>query len=417
MESLSPEQKIVVELVACGKNVFFTGAGGTGKSFLIQYLIDNVLPKETSYVTASTGIAASHLSGTTLHSFAGIGLGTESKEQLLKNLPLQARKRWERAHALFIDELSMIDDELLDKLEYIARIVRDDESVFGGLQIVAAGDMLQLGSCSKSGRFCFESKLWPAIVPNVILLKTFFRQRDQDFVRALNEARFGKLSAESIKMFASCVNRELKCEHGIEPTLLYALKKNVKEINDQKLEALPGDIYTYDWQVGGSSSSAIAALKKNFNGCEHLQLKIGAQVILIKNLDSALGLVNGSRGIVTAFDSLVEGSVKFPVVTFARGQTLLLKPEGWHTIVEKKVLATIMQVPLIHGWCMTIHKAQGMTLDFAKVQMSGIFECGQAYVALSRVRSLDTLSLVDFSPHTIRAHPKAVQFYEALARS
>ncbi len=408
---LSDEQEKIVDLVRAGKNIFFTGVAGTGKSYLLQYCIDNVLSKRTTYVTASTGIAAVNIAGMTLHSFAGIGLGKESAEQLLRNLHFSARARWKRVSALVIDEISMIDGVLFDKLAFIAQSVRHSTAPFGGIQVIASGDFLQLKSCEKDALFTFECVSWPTVFEHVIELTKVFRQTSAPFVKALNEMRLGMMSDETCKLFESCRNKDLRSEDKIQPTSLYALRKDVQTLNDRKLAELPGSGYSFSWLTSGTSSSAICALKKNFTGVEHLRLKIEAQVILIKNLDTKTQLVNGSRGIVVDFDT----NCHYPVVQFVTGQKVLIQPQIWHTSVENKVIATLVQIPLIHGWGVTIHKAQGMTLDLAQITMRGIFEYGQAYVAFSRLRSLDGLKLIDFDPNVIRAHPRAREFYENLA--
>lgn len=460
---LSAMQQKVVDSVRAGKNVFFSGVAGTGKSFLLDYLIEYVLPKEGTYVTASTGIAAVNISGTTLHSFAGIGLGKEPKEVLAKKVidlkPL--RDKWRSAKTLIVDEISMIDGVLFDKIEYVARMARGSHKPFGGLRVILSGDFLQLPPVEKIDgvtHFCFMAESWPRVINEIVILDKVFRQKSDALVDALNEIRLGKVTPSTTAMFTACVGRDLKCDDGVEPTVLFPLKVEVKEINDKKLAALAGAAKVFEWAEAGNPK-VLESLKKNFNGTQSLCLKVGTQVMLIKNLNPMGGLVNGSRGVVIGFepvggveeedekdekDSEESGSeaeegalgaddevdedeedeeekgksvdkTLYPVVQFANGgPRLLIIPEKWETKVQGKTIARITQIPLIHGWSLTIHKCQGMTLDYVELSMRCIFEYAQAYVAFSRVRSIEGLRLVDFNPMVIRAHPKAKEFYERI---
>jgi ATP-dependent DNA helicase PIF1 len=470
---LSTMQQRVVDVVNEGKNVFFSGVAGTGKSFLLEYLIKHVLPVEGTFVTASTGIASVNISGTTLHSFAGVGLAKESAEKLAKDVGENKSKRekWKNAKYLIIDEISMIDGILFDKLEYIARFIRKNNRPFGGIRLILSGDFLQLPPVEKvDGKlnFCFMAQSWQRAVNEVVILNKVFRQKSDLLVDTFNELRVGKVTPEAIKMFTACVNRKFD-DDGIEPTLLFAIKKEVKEINDEKLANLPGPpALEYKHKEFGKEG-ALNALKKNFNGVLQLFLKVRTKVMLVKNLAPLMGLVNGSSGVVVGFakigDDIYEASKEYdkslsltssnrnekkqlianskdgqddesasasseeeendeldasgekkddtlyPIVQFACGPRMLIVPDKWETKVQGKVVAKIIQVPLILGWSLTMHKCQGMTLDRVQLSMKTIFEYAQAYVAFSRIRSIDDLCLLDFSPHVIRAHPLAKKFY------
>jgi ATP-dependent DNA helicase PIF1 len=449
-------------------------------------LIKHVLKKEGTFVTASTGIAAVNISGTTLHSFSGIGLGKDSQEKLAKDISdnKMKREKWQNAKVLIIDEISMIDGNLFDKIEYVARVVRKSSKPFGGLQLLLSGDFLQLPPVDRVGgkiKFCFMAQSWSRVVNEVVVLDRVFRQNSNLLVDNLNELRLGKVTPASIKMFTECVNRKFEDNHdGIEPTVLFPLKIEVKEINDKKLSELPGPpAKTFSWKEYGNQGP-LDALKKNCNAVQDLLLKVHTQVMLIKNLNPLGGLVNGSRGVVVGFarigDDVFEYSAEYdkkmkagagpgstssvtnaeekkveekveksleeeqqpsddeyddddtasddgrdqtlyPIVQFAKGgPRMLIVPDKWETKVQGKMVAKLVQIPLIHGWSLTMHKCQGMTLDRVEMSMKHIFEYAQAYVAFSRVRAIEDLRLLDFNAHVIRAHPAPKNFYEELIK-
>jgi ATP-dependent DNA helicase PIF1 len=413
---LSLMQLKVVATVKDKKNIFFSGVAGSGKSFLLDYLIKYVLPEQSTFVTASTGLAAVPISGTTLHSFAGIGLGIESKEALAEKVlgSKPAKQKWKDARVLVIDEISMISATLFDKIEYVARMARGNSKPFGGVQVIMCGDFLQLPPVEKIAgitHFCFEAESWGKVIQDIIILDKVYRQNSDVLVDALNEIRYGIVTDKTKELFKPCIGREFDTSDGIQATVLYPTKKEVSHINDEKLTALPGKATPFKWIESGNQRY-LETLKKNCNAVENLELKIGAQVMLVKNLDTSRGLVNGSRGVVTDFETEGEDDdTLYPLVRFVNGSSLLLIREKWETKVQGKVVARIQQIPLILAWSLTMHKCQGMTLDRAEISMEFIFEFAQAYVALSRVRSLDGLRLLSFNSEVIRAHPRAKEFY------
>lgn len=477
---LSEMQTRVIAAVKAKRNVFFSGVAGTGKSYLLEYLIRYVLPANDTAITASTGIAAVPLGGTTIHSFAGIGLGQETKEALAEKVKKnkQASQKWKNAKYLIIDEISMINAPLFTKIEYVARMVRKDARPFGGIQLIMSGDFLQLPPVEKSDKgeiqFCFESECWTRVVQEIIILDKVYRQDNDTFVNILLSIRNGIMNKEIEDVFKPCINRVFNENSNIEPTILYAVKKEVSAINDEKLASLTGKVFSYsqiypqenkndkkDNRGNAEKKYALEFLIKHCSAVKKLDLKLGAQVLLIKNLNPARGLVNGSRGVVIGFEEdndeedndatdgtnlehkdltdseddstedgkdsedikdaqsaqgtqekLKEEGKLYPVVRFSSGITIIITPEKWENKIQGKVLAEIVQIPLILAWSLTIHKCQGMTLDKAIVSMEGIFECAQAYVALSRVRSLEGLKLLSFNPRCIKAHPRAIEFYK-----
>jgi ATP-dependent DNA helicase PIF1 len=393
------------------------------------------LPPRGTFVTASTGIAALAISGTTLHSFAGIGLGKEPAAALICRVQKNERslKRWRDARVLIVDEISMIDGALFEKLDAIARAVRRQPSLpFGGIQLVLSGDFLQLPPVSKTGAaaaaFCFQTAAWAKAALTVLQLTRVFRQDERDFVDMLHELRRGVCSESARALLREAAERQCAPgADGIEPTRLFTLKRKVEELNAARLAALKGKFVDFAAHNSGNPTH-VAALAKNCQVPETLRLKVGAQVMLVKNLDVAEGLANGSRGVVVGFREVgalaaagsrdwkaVSRKQLWPVVRFAgKATTRVICPADWEVRVQKKVVARKVQVPLILAWSLTVHKCQGMSLDRVDLSLANCFEYGQAYVALSRVRTLAGLKLRDFDPQTVNASPAAKAFYQKL---
>ena len=306
---LSEEQQHVVDLAKQGISLFYTGSAGTGKSILLRSMIKTlkeINPPDTVAVTASTGLAACNIGGMTLHSFAGIGLGKESATDLLKKIRRSKKnsKRWKNIKVLIIDEISMIDGELFDKLDDIARRIRRCDEPFGGIQVVVCGDFFQLPPVSKKeeqpATFAFDSFAWKRCIKLTITLQKVFRQQgDMEFIEMLNEMRIGKLSEKSIREFMK-LERELP-ETDIEPAELFCTRFEVDRANKTRLDKLESEIKTYTAWDGGNleDPQQRERLLANFMAPKLLHLKTGAQVMMIKNIDESL--VNGSLGKVIDF--------------------------------------------------------------------------------------------------------------------
>jgi ATP-dependent DNA helicase PIF1 len=226
---LSEEQRQIIEIVNQGASVFFTGSAGTGKSVLMRAIIAKLrdfYSKEPDRVavTASTGLAACNIEGITLHSFAGIGLGKEAAPELIKKIRRnqKLKQRWQRTKVLIIDEISMVDGDLFDKLEQIARSLRNNGMPFGGIQLVVTGDFFQLPPVPEKNsiaKFAFDAATWNTTIQHTILLTHVFRQKDPVFANMLNEMRLGKLTPQSIRAFQS-LNRPMKHDDEVEATEL-----------------------------------------------------------------------------------------------------------------------------------------------------------------------------------------------------
>ncbi len=419
MEALSREQKEAFDAILEGESIFLTGPGGTGKSFLIQTIMEEIpkLTGKTVAVTAMTGCAALLLGkyAKTLHGWAGIGLGrgtAQSLSQNIRKIPPLA-KRWRETNILIIDEVSMLTPLLLETLDEIAKILRRSQRPFGGMQIVFVGDFLQLPPITKEKvtRFAFESPVWTSLVKRTIQLKQIFRQKDTTFQNILDEARMGSLSKDSLTILETRINQDYKKEK-IQPTILFTRRVDVEEINTSHLDKLPGIAKTFSAVTGPSKhppSEILATSEKMDKDGMYvpiLTLKEGAQVMLVANLDMEKGLCNGSRGVVVGF----QETTNWPIVEF-KHETRVIEPHAWESDHKPPIVRS--QIPLRLAYALTIHKSQGATLDCALVDIGpSVFEYGQAYVALSRVRNLEGLYIFDICPRAFRAHPLVKSFYD-----
>ncbi|PVD22918.1 hypothetical protein C0Q70_16178 [Pomacea canaliculata] len=408
---LNKEQMSVLEAVLRGRNIFFTGSAGTGKSFLLKRII-GALPPHHTYITASTGVAACHIGGTTLHAFAGIGSG---KGDLTQCVELASRQQvaqhWRRCHHLIIDEISMVDGDYFEKLEAVARNVRKSDQPFGGIQLIVSGDFLQLPPVAKGSnkaRFCFQTSAWHKCIQTTLELKEVHRQSDSHFIKVLQSVRLGLCPSYVTETLMKTSRNKVEC-NGLLATQLCTHKEDVESINQHKLKGLEGASRTF--AATDSEMVYKQSLDKLCPASSTIELKCGAQVLLCKNLDVQRGLVNGARGIVTGFEPGVEG---LPIVKFACGLHETIKLARWTFRMGGGLMVTRKQIPLKLAWAISIHKSQGMTLDCVEISLSKVFECGQAYVALSRAKSLEGLRVVGFTGDCVRANTDVLRFYTKL---
>jgi ATP-dependent DNA helicase PIF1 len=407
--ALNERQQQVMDAVRRGQSVFYTGCAGTGKSYLLGTLVA-LLPKKTTWVTAMTGIAALNIGGRTLHSQAGIGMARKSASDLARFMKSQKRVAWRQCTTLIIDEVSMLSRELFEKLDEVARIIRCDSRPFGGIKLVLSGDFFQLPPVSQetegpSTEFCFQSPLWNTAVPVQLELTHVFRQTDTAFVALLKEVRMGKLSAGTVDTLSS-LDRALPDRSGVIATRLFPMNSQVDLINEQSLHGIPGEVFLYEAEDYVKDEENRALMEKNCLAPTCLYLKEGAQVMLLKNLGDNTH-VNGSRGVVVGF----HPDSKMPRVRFLSGATLELEPAVWeYETRDGDLLATRTQIPLRLAWAVTVHKSQGLTIDMLEVDLEGTFADGQAYVALSRARSMEGLRVLNFHPSHVRTHPLVSTF-------
>ncbi|NXA19934.1 PIF1 helicase, partial [Ibidorhyncha struthersii] len=410
---LSAEQEAVLGAVRSGKSIFFTGCAGTGKSFLLKKIVGSLPPKST-YATASTGVAACHIGGTTLHAFAGIGSGKAPLEQCIQLAERPGvRQHWLACQHLIIDEISMVDGKFFDRLEAVARAVRKRDEPFGGIQLIICGDFLQLPPVCKANeetKFCFQAKSWRKCIDINMELTEVRRQTDKTFVSLLSAVRLGRCTEEVTRLLMQTATNRSERD-GILATRLCTHKDDVEITNERRLQQLSGEVHAFE--ALDSDPMLVKLIDAQCPVGGRVELKLGAQVMLAKNLDVSQGLVNGARGVVVGFESEEKG---LPKVRFLCGVTQVIKMEKWVFKGPSGVHLSRQQLPLKLAWAISIHKSQGMSLDCVEISLSRVFENGQAYVALSRARSLAGLRVLDFDPKVVRADPSVLQFYRQLRR-
>lgn len=420
--NFSTLQRYAYDLIVSGKNVFLTGSAGVGKSVCIKVFYYKYKHRKNIGLTSTTGTSAVLIGGSTLYSYLGIMLGKGSVEYLYSVIKSRPRKLkiWRSLDTLIIDEISMMNPELFDKLEELARIIRRSSLPFGGIQLIISGDFLQL-PVVKSKMFCFEANSWNTCFKkeHIINFTKIFRQNDSLFLKCLEECRFGNISIETEAIFKEVENKTFNYEDGIIPTKIFSLNRDVIQYNTIKMEELfeknlSLQFYTYNLeyellQTNQPKFKIDQIIKESCNAPSELELCIGAQVICLVNFDVSNGLCNGSRGVVIDF---IED---IPKVRFACGIEMIVEHHNW--IIEdedNKPLISIEQLPLKLGFSISIHASQGVSLDLAEIDCNGIFEYGQCYTALSRVRSLNGLILKNFSKDCIFASGKALEYYKTL---
>jgi ATP-dependent DNA helicase PIF1 len=461
INNLSPEQKYALYKFNRGENLFITGPGGTGKTFLIRHLINSAKEnKKHVQVCALTGCASVLLncSARTIHSWSGIKLARGDANTIIESVLRSNRilNNWRAVKILIVDEVSMMSKKIFNILNEIGKRVRHSPLPFGGIQVVFTGDFFQLPPVGNnindqgSEDFCFESDEWYKVfkMENHIELNSMFRQKDQDYIEILNEIRRGELSEKNAEKLKKYVGREYaKTDNNSmhTPTKLFPTRVKTDYINNMMFNTLDEDEYHLELGVktdcsvlldggnnknGGKTFTYEQVLKcqrmtlqereyeienlKNNTPCEKiLKLKKGSNVLCCANIDLDSGICNGSQGIITRIEE--RGEATIIEVRFANGVTRVIEPHWWQS--EEYPCIAIKQYPLLLSWAMTIHKIQGATLDMAEIDIgSSIFEYGQTYVALSRIKSLNGLYLSDFNPNKIKPNPKVINFYKGIPK-
>ncbi|MBB3107246.1 ATP-dependent exoDNAse (exonuclease V) alpha subunit [Psychrobacter luti] len=454
-------QSSALDILKTGQNVFLTGSAGSGKTYTLNQYIDYLRARRVPVaVTASTGIAATHMNGTTIHSWSGIGIKDELTDRDLTNLSRKQflADRLKDTAVLIIDEISMLHAKQLNLVSQVLKHVRKNNAAFGGIQVVVAGDFFQLPPIGSKGetnreKFAFMSEAWLDAKFHICYLSEQHRQVSEaangglDLDDILNQIRRQEVTFEAIAALEATFDQNV----DIKRTRLYTHNLNVNSINDKELAALDGEMMRFTATSTGDSK-LVETLKKTVRTQDDLVLKVGAKVMFIKN-NTELGVSNGTMGELIGFaavkinddkdnsDDLIEDdsesaesdtdknikgkgkkttkdkdkpkvkkptTQKMPVVRLNSGREVIAEPEEW--IIEDEtgdVLASYEQVPLCLAWAITIHKSQGMTLDAAEIDLSRTFELGQGYVALSRLKSLAGLQLLGMNDMSLQLDPLA----------
>lgn len=458
-------QSSALDILKTGQNVFLTGSAGSGKTYTLNQYIDYLRARRVPVaVTASTGIAATHMNGTTIHSWSGIGIKDELSDRDLANLSRKQflADRLKDTAVLIIDEISMLHAKQLNLVSQVLKYVRKNDKAFGGIQVVVAGDFFQLPPIGSKGetnreKFAFMSEAWLDAKFHICYLSEQHRQVSEaangglDLDDILNQIRRQEVTFEAIAALEATFDQNV----DIKRTRLYTHNLNVNKINDKELAALDGEMMRFEATSTGDSK-LVETLKKTVRTQDDLVLKVGAKVMFIKN-NSELGVSNGTMGELIGFaavkiddskdtsDDLIEDNPenaesataksakdkgkkttkdkggdkkppkdkkpttqKMPVVRLNSGREVIAEPEEW--IIEDEtgdVLASYLQVPLCLAWAITIHKSQGMTLEAAEIDLSRTFELGQGYVALSRLKSLAGLQLLGMNDMSLQLDPLA----------
>ena len=452
---LSPEQRHAYTKFVKGENLFITGPGGTGKTHLIRHLIEfSTSINKNIPICAMTGCAAVLLecNARTLHSWSGIKLAKGDKESVISGVlrNKHTTKRWKKANGLILDEVSMLSKKIFEIIEKLARVIKKDPRPFGGMQVVFTGDFFQLPPVGTAGeeetnQFCFESSKWNTVFKpeNHIELKTMYRQNDPLYIDILHQIRKGYLEEDKQEILNKYINRTYNPEttNGCIPTKLFPLRSKTDYVNwmmfkrlDEK-EYVSEAIRQTDCMTNIDSTKPLSfeiiqkckelsenevkyeldLLLSSIPSAQVLRLKKGSAVMCNVNLDMDNSICNGSQGIITDIKELANGAI-LPIVKFANGIVKAIHLHYWQS--EEYPCLAIAQYPLSLAWALTIHKIQGATLNMAEMDIGqSIFEYGQTYVALSRIRSLDGLYLSAFNSKKIGANPKVIAFYEDISKN
>lgn len=406
-------QGLALEIMLSGESVLLTGPAGAGKTFVLNQFV-KLAKHEGKHVsvTATTGLAATHLGGTTIHSWAGIGVHDYIPSGFAEHVSKTRREIIEKTDVLIIDEISMLHDFRLDMVDEACRLVRKVDEPFGGIQVIMSGDFFQLPPInrgdSRAGGFVVNSRVWQELDPVICYLSEQHRQDDETLLAILDAIRAGDVRrhhAESLMARAEVFPDDLETL-----TELHTVNVDVDTMNEAKLAELEGDEISYEQTTTGSANY-VEGLQRSVLAPAILKLKKGALVMAVKN-SAERKYVNGSIGTVIDFEPYTD----YPIVEFKNGREVSMVPDTWELRDGDKKRASITQIPLRLAWAITVHKSQGMTLDAARIDLRKAFVEGMGYVALSRVKNLNNLYLTGINQMALRVSEDA-QTIDELLRS
>lgn len=396
------KQTQALSVMLNGESVFLTGPPGAGKTYILNEFVQRAKRKgKTVAITASTGIAATHIGGVTIHSWSGLGIkdfiDSRTRQQLAGNAKLS--KRYNSTEILVIDEVSMLHGNRLDMVNEVCKLLRKSERPFGGLQVILVGDLFQLPPVNRmNGQpdFVHLSAAWQELNPKICYLSEQHRQQQDGLLDLLEAMRRGEFETYHEELIQNRIGK--LPTNGQVVTRLFAHNVDIDTVNQRHLKALPHDVYEYEMETKGGAVK-VEQLQRSVLAPELLELKAGAEVMFVAN-NPSVGFVNGTRGQVIEFQD------DKPVVRLhGSSRKIKVEPHSWKLEEDGKVRAEVMQLPLRLAWAITIHKSQGMSLDAAEIDLSRSFTPGMGYVALSRVRSIDGLYLNGINAMALKLHP------------
>lgn len=419
----------IIDMIKQGENLFITGYAGTGKS----YILNKLKNKFKIDVTSTTGLAAVNIQGQTIHSWAGVGICNKPVEIVIENILKRAalKKQIFNCKILAIDEISMLDARTFDYIDQVLRTLKDGSKPFGGIQVLLFGDFFQLPPVQKENGFCFESNCWQELNLKTIFLEKIYRQTDEGFINSLNNMRLNQLTDSDLRLF---YDREVNYNTEDSDILhIFSTNQEADNYNNLKFKSVESQVYKFTSidKIHRKKSEIIVDKNKlseklskfdlmtweTFDKCckapQTLELKKSCRVMLLKNLDFKKGLINGSCGTVLEIVKTEDGNDSI-LIGFDNGVEEIIPKHTFEAYKDGEVVVSREQYPLRLAYGITIHKSQGMTLEKLIVDCNRIFECGQAYVALSRIKSIDGLYLKSFNPNKVSVNSQVVKFYESL---
>lgn len=418
------DQAQALKILNSGRSVLITGRAGSGKTYLLnRFIRAQRQAKKVLAITAMTGLAATHIGGETIHRWSKIGVHDRLPATFFQKLTTKDRQRLLEVDTLIIDEISMLSDQQFDMINQVLKVVRSSTAPFGGVQVVMSGDFFQLPPIKRQivqldvfsdgagAGFVTSSQAYQELAPTVCYLESQFRQSDNDLLSVLEAIRTGNFDEYEFEFLKSRLHQKPTEADGVV-TNLHTSNMDVDRVNSISLARIHNELVSYQ-MMGSGSRYGLEVLKKSVLAPEQLDLKLGAEVMAIKN-DAKLRFVNGSLGKVVDF-ALKEGK-RLPVVEFNSGRQVLIEPDSWDLAENDVKVASVAQLPLRLAYAITIHKAQGMTLDKAKINLDKAFTPGMGYVALSRVRRLEDLYLMGINQMALTVSEEARQLDEDLKR-